>query len=814
MFHLKLVIFVGLSCAVFGQNVSQPSENQRTGTGSDCIRRVTTQVSRYFWKLQSRRIDYRERNNRIFADIPFLHLTTVYGWTMRGKSGRISQEHEDGRGIITEYMIQFLNSDGKWSYINNSKTGKEIFTNLGNIAMPDTITSISLANPVTTLVLRVIPELWDGIPFMLMSIQHCGDSVATEQRPILPLQLAHNSIKKNLEDQIKNKVHEKIGHLQQRVQQLKLKMAGQPKHHQRVQTIHHGEETQKPQSPENQRIKHRKYQTNMKNKDKKYSKHSGKHPTTQKQSGKHPTTQKQSGKHPTAQKQSGKHPTTQKQSGKHPTAQKQSGKHPTAQKQSGKHPTAQKQSGKHPTAQKQSGKHPTIQKHNGKHPTAQKQSGKHSAAQNQTKHPGKDPALQTHTKSTDQPTKPRRNTKTLQKNRMVEIHDRSDSLEELEERQSRDQNNDKHKSVKKKTRKTTPSSNHMKKGRKPANRKIVNKQNKSQSSHTNSKQTNKERTKQTNKEQTKQTNKERTKHRNKERTKHRDKHQKFKEKPKIKSAKQSQKSSGKDKGKAPHQGKKSTSLGQVSKKIDKTVKKLTQLKKQVHEIDKQSPKKSDKVNKPYTPEVTGNKSLKTESESLSSSKTKPDSSLVAMKELEKENTDLSKSVYGSCRSKPVWRYGNSVFRPDDAFSALDDSRQAWRAMYGLGIQPYRFRIPKSSQNSRNQKYYLEINFRKITNVFGLRVAGSSSQLQWGAVTKFSFYHKRRDSNPWQSYVDRLNQPRVFDVGTREKSNAHALSVFKLDVPVTAKAIRIFPERWVSEPLMVVDLLTCETSYRH
>lgn len=117
-------------------------------------------------------------------------------------------------------------------------------------------------------------------------------------------------------------------------------------------------------------------------------------------------------------------------------------------------------------------------------------------------------------------------------------------------------------------------------------------------------------------------------------------------------------------------------------------------------------------------------------------------------------------VDGSCRLRPVWRYNKAIFRPADTFSTLRDVRQAWRAMYGLGIQPYLFRIPERFQKFRNQKYYLEIEFRKITNVFGLKVAGSSSQLQWGAVTRFSLYHKRKDSEPWQGYVDRLNQPRV------------------------------------------------------
>jgi hypothetical protein len=60
----------------------------------------------------------------------------VYGWTMRGKTGRISQEHEDGRGIITEYMIQFLNSDGNWTFINNSRTGKEVCSNTSHRTYP------------------------------------------------------------------------------------------------------------------------------------------------------------------------------------------------------------------------------------------------------------------------------------------------------------------------------------------------------------------------------------------------------------------------------------------------------------------------------------------------------------------------------------------------------------------------------------------------------------------------------------------------------------------------------------------------------
>jgi CII-binding regulator of phage lambda lysogenization HflD len=456
---------------------------------------------------------------------------------------------------------------------------RQIFTNLGNIAVPDTITSVSLANPVTTLVLRVIPELWDGVPFMMMSIQHCGDSVATQQRPVLPLQLVHNSIKKNLEDQMKKKLHDKIGQLQEQVQQLKLKMAAKPKLPEKVQTIEHGEQTQKPRSSENHTTQRRK----------KYAKKNNYRQNSRKNEH-------------------------------------------------------------HQAAQKYGGKHPNVKKHGGKDQTVQNHGGKHQK---------KDSVIQINAKHTDQPTKTGRNTH--DKDSIEEIHNRSDDLEDLEERQSRDQNNAKHKS----THERRLSRNYTRKGRTSADRKSNSKQHESQSSGRDSKKTNKKETQQRNKTK------------------------KFKEKPKIKSAKEIPKSSRKGKGKTHHpqkekegkgpgqkthhpqkekegkspgqkthhpqkekEGKRpsqtthnsqkeSESIVQMSKKLDKTVKKLNQLKKQINEIEKQKPD----VSEPYTPDVPGNKSLfKTKIENFSSAENRTDLSLVAMKELEKEITDHSESV--------------------------------------------------------------------------------------------------------------------------------------------------------------------------
>uniref|UniRef100_A0A8W8IFG2 F5/8 type C domain-containing protein n=1 Tax=Magallana gigas TaxID=29159 RepID=A0A8W8IFG2_MAGGI len=564
MHLLKVFLFIGLSyVATKGQNGPAPK-------GDACVRRITTQVSRYFWKLQSRRIDYRERNNRIFADIPFPQLTIVYGWTMTGKTGRISQAREDGRGIITEYMVQFLGSDGNWTFINNSKTGKEMFTNLGNIAIPDTATSVTLSNPVKTLVLRVIPELWDGVPFMRLSIQHCADTVMAEQRPILPIQIQHSSVKKNLEDQIKNRLKSKISKVMKKVKQME------------------------------QRIGHHK----------------------------------------------GHGVKDRKKAGKHKSSSERNRVNHRKNKSRRKHITQQNTRQKKPIIKTQHQKRSEVEK------------------------------------------------KSLDTYDIDGRFGRGDYFGDFGYKYRR--------------------------GQRDALKRKNSKQSKGQVSH---------------------------------------------------------------KGGTQARGRKPTNSKPVVQ-------------------GQHSSKGKTPARKPYTPDITPSKNVKTKTESIAPAKTASSQKLVEMQRLEKENTALSESVYGSCRLRPVWRYNKAIFRPADTFSTLRDVRQAWRAMYGLGIQPYLFRIPERFQKFRNQKYYLEIEFRKITNVFGLKVAGSSSQLQWGAVTRFSLYHKRKDSEPWQGYVDRLNQPRVFDVGTREKGNAHAPSVFRLDVPVTAKAIRIYPEKWASAPIMM------------
>lgn len=49
---------------------------------------------------------------------------------MIGKMGWILQVWEDGCGIIMEYMVQFLGSDGNWMFINNFKIGRGEVINL------------------------------------------------------------------------------------------------------------------------------------------------------------------------------------------------------------------------------------------------------------------------------------------------------------------------------------------------------------------------------------------------------------------------------------------------------------------------------------------------------------------------------------------------------------------------------------------------------------------------------------------------------------------------------------------------------------
>lgn len=135
-----------------------------------------------------------------------------------------------------------------------------MFTNLGNIAIPDTATSVTLSNPVKTLVLRVIPELWDGVPFMRLSIQHCADTVMAEQRPILPIQIQHSSVKKNLEDQIKNRLKSKISKVMKKVKQMEQRIG----HHKGHGVKDRKKAGKHKSSSERNRVNHRKNKSRRK----------------------------------------------------------------------------------------------------------------------------------------------------------------------------------------------------------------------------------------------------------------------------------------------------------------------------------------------------------------------------------------------------------------------------------------------------------------------------------------------------------------------------------------------------------------------
>ncbi|KAK3098981.1 hypothetical protein FSP39_024942 [Pinctada imbricata] len=152
-------------------------EPTRRTVGSEvkCSMQRTVQEERYFQKLSSKKNDLRERNKIIYAEFPFYRTTWVLGWTMRGKRGPLRGEDTERPGLITEYVMLYLNNEGKWNFINNTKNGKEVFWNNGNLAQPDTITKVNLATPLQTNMLRLFPQLWDGVPYVRININYCQE---------------------------------------------------------------------------------------------------------------------------------------------------------------------------------------------------------------------------------------------------------------------------------------------------------------------------------------------------------------------------------------------------------------------------------------------------------------------------------------------------------------------------------------------------------------------------------------------------------------------------------------------------------------
>jgi hypothetical protein len=67
----------------------------------------------------------------------------VLGWGISGKKGMLHGTGTERRGVVTEYKMKFMTHTSDWVFINNSKTGNEVYTNIFNKYMLSLINFLS-----------------------------------------------------------------------------------------------------------------------------------------------------------------------------------------------------------------------------------------------------------------------------------------------------------------------------------------------------------------------------------------------------------------------------------------------------------------------------------------------------------------------------------------------------------------------------------------------------------------------------------------------------------------------------------------------
>ena len=53
----------------------------------------------------------------------------LLGWGIAGKKGMLQGTGTERRGVVTEYVMKFMTQKSDWVFINNSKTGNEVYKN-------------------------------------------------------------------------------------------------------------------------------------------------------------------------------------------------------------------------------------------------------------------------------------------------------------------------------------------------------------------------------------------------------------------------------------------------------------------------------------------------------------------------------------------------------------------------------------------------------------------------------------------------------------------------------------------------------------
>ena len=84
----------------------------------------------YEESLEGGELDLREKNSYVYIEAAFKKPMVVLGWGISGKKGMLHGTGTERRGVVTEYKMKFMTHTSDWVFINNSKTGNEVYTNI------------------------------------------------------------------------------------------------------------------------------------------------------------------------------------------------------------------------------------------------------------------------------------------------------------------------------------------------------------------------------------------------------------------------------------------------------------------------------------------------------------------------------------------------------------------------------------------------------------------------------------------------------------------------------------------------------------
>ena len=83
----------------------------------------------YEESLEDGQLDLREKNAYVYIEVAFKKPMVVLGWGISGKRGMLQGTGTERRGVVTEYKMKFMTRTSDWVFINNSKTGNEVYKN-------------------------------------------------------------------------------------------------------------------------------------------------------------------------------------------------------------------------------------------------------------------------------------------------------------------------------------------------------------------------------------------------------------------------------------------------------------------------------------------------------------------------------------------------------------------------------------------------------------------------------------------------------------------------------------------------------------